>query len=384
MCLSIQDGGLRCHSHATEQLAKAQSRLSESPDDPQLREAVAEAEHQLALTVTERKNLLAICENPATPPLEAVEARRKYDTLTAEHNDRAGVSPFNARYGSYEEQVNAFKAEIASVYTTINTRERLTELLNTMSKFHSYSPVNQLLIHAQNPNVNRVAGFKKWQTDFERSVKKGEKAIKIFAPSIRKVEQKDKDGNPVTGADGKPSVMNKTVGFRLVSVFGDIQTEGKALPQPHALSEAPPEGFVEDLTAAIEAEGYTVRYEDTGFAGGWASSTGEVVINSHASPASRAKTLAHELAHIKAGHVGREDYHTGEGGCRGEMEMEAESLAYLLCRSNGMSTELRDSTATYLKGWEAQANGKTVEDTIKSVSGVFKEMMSNGKWRNAI
>ena len=175
----------------------------------------------------------------------------------------------------------------------------------------------------------------------------------------------------------------RTVGLRLVPVFGDTQTEGKGLPQPHALTETPPDGFEEDLTTAIEAEGYKVRYEDTGFAGGWTSPTGEVVINSHASPAGRAKTLAHEFAHIKAGHIGRDDYHSGPGGCRGEMEMEAESLGYLLCRSNGMSTDITDSTTAYIKGWETQSNGKTVEDTIKSVSSVFKEMMSDGQWRNA-
>lgn len=383
MCLSIENGGIRCHSHATEQLANARQKLSKNPDAPDLQASVADAQHQLELTATERKKLLTICEDPSTPPEQAVEARRKYDILTGEHNERAGVSPFTARYGSYEEQVNAFKAEIVNTYASINTRERLTELLNTMAKFHNYSPVNQLLIHAQNPSVNRVAGFKKWQAEFERTVKKGEKAIRIFAPSQRKVEQTDKDGNVLNGPDGKPLTRNKTVGFRVVAVFGDTQTEGKALPQPHALTETPPEGFADDLTAAIEAEGYKVRYEDTGFAGGWTSSNREVVINSHASPASRAKTLAHELAHIKAGHIERDDYHSGPGGCRGEMEMEAESLAYLLCRSNGMSTEITDSATAYIKGWEAQSNGKTAEDSIKAVSVVFKEMMSNGRWRNA-
>lgn len=383
MCLSIENGGLRCHSHATAQLAKAKERQAENPDDVALQEAVTEAEHQLALTATERKKLLAVVEDASTPAEVAVEARRRYDLLTAEHNELAGVTPFTARYDSYEEQVNAFKAEIVSTYESINTRERLTELLNTMAKFHNYSPINQLLIHAQNPSVNRVAGFKKWQSEFERTVKKGEKAIRIFAPSQRKVEQTDKDGNVMTGVDGKPLTRMRTVGFRLVAVFGDTQTEGKALPQPHTLTETPPDGFIDDLTSAIEAEGYTVRYEDTGFAGGWASTNGEVVINSHASPASRAKTLAHELAHIKAGHVQRDDYHSGPGGCRGEMEMEAESLGYLLCRSNGMSTEITESTTAYIKGWAAQSNGKTAEDSIKAVSGVFKEMMSSGQWRNA-
>ena len=49
-----------------------------------------------------------------------------------------------------------------------------------MSKFHDYSLNNTILIAMQGGNL--VMGFRQWEKEFDRHVKKGEKGIKIFAP----------------------------------------------------------------------------------------------------------------------------------------------------------------------------------------------------------
>lgn len=49
-------------------------------------------------------------------------------------------------------------------------------------KVHGYSMNNQLLIALQKPDATRVAGFGAW-LKLGRCVRKGEKAIKIFAPA---------------------------------------------------------------------------------------------------------------------------------------------------------------------------------------------------------
>ena len=59
--------------------------------------------------------------------------------------------------------------------------------LNTLAKFHHYSARNIDLIYAQNPQATQVAGFKQWQTDFNRTVNKGAKSIRIAAPIIKKL-----------------------------------------------------------------------------------------------------------------------------------------------------------------------------------------------------
>lgn len=60
--------------------------------------------------------------------------------------------------------------------------EKFKSYLDTVAKFHRYSQRNIDLIYSQNPSASQVAGFKKWQNDFKRSVNKGEKGIRIVAP----------------------------------------------------------------------------------------------------------------------------------------------------------------------------------------------------------
>ena len=58
--------------------------------------------------------------------------------------------------------------------------DRYKAYLTTMAKFHNYSFNNTLLIAMQGGQL--VAGFNKWKDTFHRTVKKGEKGIKILAP----------------------------------------------------------------------------------------------------------------------------------------------------------------------------------------------------------
>ena len=113
--------------------------------------------------------------------------------------------------------------------------DRYKAYLTTMAKFHNYSFNNTLLIAMQGGQL--VAGFNKWKDTFHRTVKKGEKGIKILAPAPYKVKQKmeklDEQGKPILDKDGKPLTEEKTVqipAFKVVSVFDVSQTEGAPLP----------------------------------------------------------------------------------------------------------------------------------------------------------
>ena len=101
--------------------------------------------------------------------------------------------------------------------------DRYKAYLTTMAKFHNYSFNNTLLIAMQGGQL--VAGFNKWKDTFHRTVKKGEKGIKILAPAPYKVKQKmeklDEQGKPILDKDGKPLTEEKTVqipAFKVVSV----------------------------------------------------------------------------------------------------------------------------------------------------------------------
>jgi antirestriction protein ArdC len=116
--------------------------------------------------------------------------------------------------------------------------DKYMQYLRTMSRFHKYSVNNTMLIFMQRPDATLVAGFNKWKDQFERSVKKGEKGIKIIAPTPfkKKVEEAKLDPDtkaPVLDADGNAVMEEKTVQipmYKVVSVFDVSQTDGKPLP----------------------------------------------------------------------------------------------------------------------------------------------------------
>ncbi len=117
--------------------------------------------------------------------------------------------------------------------------DKYRQYLSTMSRFHRYSVNNTMLIYMQKPNATHVAGFNKWRDQFGRNVMKGEKGIKIIAPTPykKKIEQEKLDPDtklPLRDKDGNIIMEEKEVKipmFKVVSVFDVSQTEGKPLPQ---------------------------------------------------------------------------------------------------------------------------------------------------------
>ncbi|WP_022893252.1 ArdC-like ssDNA-binding domain-containing protein [Agromyces subbeticus] len=298
----------------------------------------------------------------------------------------AEESAFRRRYDTMEQNMQAFHGELEKQVEDLADDENWNAYLRTMSQFHRYSLSNQLLIAVQSPGATRVAGFKKWQ-ELGRQVRKGEKGIAIFVPKRIRVDRKDGEGKVLLGDNGKPLKDSITVGFTTGTVFDVSQTDGEELPDiVRELSETPPAGFKEDLQHAIQDAGFTVSYEDIpGGASGFTTVDGSnrVVIQTGLTRGSEAEVLAHELGHIKAGHIERHDqYHTGHAGHRGAMEVEAESIAYVLCRSNGMSTKVGEVSATYVAGW-SRKEPEHIKESATKVSSVVRELLGNGSWRNA-
>lgn len=299
----------------------------------------------------------------------------------AEHTRSAPEVSLGVQFGSYDnvaEKIAAMQAELEAATDALRTDEGWQRFLNTAAQFHNYSPSNQMLIQLQRPDATRCAGFKTW-LKVNRAVRKGEKGIVILAPRL--VNATDDAGEVILDVHGKP--RKKVVGFTTATVFDISQTEGEPLPGRQEWSEEPPEGFQDDLVSAIEAQGYTVEFaEIEGSADGYTSASGKkVVISTRLNEGERAVTLAHELGHIMCGHMEKMgEYHTGHEGRRGDMEMEAESFAYVLARANGMEAHLR-AASEYVASWQTRA----VEDlraTAETVSRSVASALRGSKWRN--
>lgn len=225
--------------------------------------------------------------------------------------------------------------------------------LQAMSKFHRYSLNNCILIAMQCPAATMVAGYRKWQDEFGRQVKKGERAIRILAPMTRKVKRmvKDKDGN-----EQEQEVKYTT--YRAVPVFDLSQTEGKELPGIcHRLEGNEGADLIDKVIAAAPVP---VQYKDIeGSANGYYSRTeGLIAVQQDLSPMQTLKTLIHEMAHAT---LHCEDGKQAEAD-RGTKEVQAESVAYTVCNYFGIDTS--DYSFGYVAAW---SKGKELEELKASL-----------------
>jgi antirestriction protein ArdC len=236
-------------------------------------------------------------------------------------------------------------------------------MLEAAARFHDYSPSNVLLICAQRPDALRVAGIR-WNS-LRRRVKRGEHGIAILAPCIYRAAP----GGAST-ADQRPEIASATPapleptadadlarrqlrGFKVVHVFDVSQTDGEPLPdvEPTHLSGMGPDGLWEHLAHLVKADGYRIERGPCGLgANGYTDFTARVVrVRDDVDPAQAAKTLAHELGHIRADHEHRFTDYATSAACRGQAEVEAESIAYLITAQAGLDSATY--SVPYLAGW---------------------------------
>lgn len=388
----------RCSPHARQALQLAEEQLEKSPDDPELQERRDEAYNEWLITPDGIKHLEEQAASE-TDPQRASDLRASAEAQKALRKERLDQYEATKNPLTPEEKRKArlqqFNEELEEGVEGLKTDKGWNEYLDKMSKFHRYSWNNQILIALQRPNASLVAGFNRWK-DVDRNVKKGEKGITILAPKTATVPVLDKNGKEVLGENGKPQRRKVIRGFTTATVFDVSQTEGEPInTYARPLTSEPPPGFRNDLTSAITAEGYTVREEELpGAADGYTrnhSGVKEVVVRSSLPEGEKVKVLAHELGHIKMGHLSegrRGQYHTGHGGQRGAMEVEAEGYAYVLCRANGMDiSDAQAGTTGYIAGWSraqdgASADTKTVKAGAEAVAKAVGKTLGEYSWAN--
>jgi len=301
---------------------------------------------------------------------------------------------FAKKYDTFDEKTAVYVGELESAVAALENDEGWQRYLDALDKTYSYSFSNQMLIAIQSKDTAEMCMSAKRWADLGRFPRKGSTGYRIQAPVFKKIEQTDANGKVIRGADGKPVTQDKLLFFKSVPTFDIKQTDGEPLElnQYTSLSEEPPAGFTNDLEKAIADRGFTVEYVSAshlGRAQGATSTSGSkvVTIRDDLEPAERARTLAHELGHIAAGHVeASSTYHSGVGGQRGAMEVEAESISYVLMRANGMEAGAGSRSGKYVAGWASvqRDDPKVVEKTAVKVTGVVRELLGKGSWRNTV
>lgn len=278
-----------------------------------------------------------------------------------------------------DELIENYVKQLAEETDTVKQSEEFKAYLDAAAKFWRYSFHNQVLIHVQCPEASRVAGFRTWN-QLGRKVKAGSRAIKILAPSLKKVEktmennakldiQADSNESPEASTEDDCREAFVLKGFVPVSVFDVSQTHGRDLPKIDVELEGDScQPFLDKLLAFCTTQGIAVETRALGVNGlmGY-SQGGKIVLDSGQSVNSQVNTLAHELAHELL-------HQTPEAKIKftvGEKELQAESVAYVICKAVGLEPKSANYLAIY------KADKTRIIASLETISGTAKKILSS-------
>ncbi len=273
---------------------------------------------------------------------------------------------------SRNERMAQIQEKLEEGVKAIYTSEKYKDYIRAMSKFPSYSANNCILIISQCPGASLVCGFKKWQSDFNRTVNKGEKGIMIMAPVKGKalVEEelfdeknrliRDSDGNPVTEL-----VQREYQTFRPAYVFDISQTSGDPLPSLTQMLTGDLSSFDSLKDALIKISPVPIFFEkiDGGANGFFSPSDMKIVIKQDLPNRQMIKTMIHEIAHASLGHGGEDDKWD-----RKTKELQAESVAYWVSQMVGID-DTSEYSFGYISGWSQDKEAADLKENL----GIIKE-----------
>ena len=265
--------------------------------------------------------------------------------------------------------------------------ERYKEYLKVMSKFHNYSFRNTVLIAMQKPDASLVAGFSAWKNNFGRNVMKGQKGIKIIAPSPFKIKQEMEKidphtQKPVIGKDGKPITEEKEItipAYKVVSVFDVSQTEGRELPDIAVDELTGDVDRYKDFFAALEKTSpVPIGFEkiEGGAHGYYHLENKRIAIDEGMSQLQTLKTAIHEIAHAKLHDIDLNAPKDEQPRVdRRTREVEAESVAYTVCQHYGLDTS--DYSFGYVAGWSSGRELAELKSSLETIRSAAAEIINS-------
>ena len=326
--------------------------------------------------------------DPSKVEMDAAAPGQKTAQTAEQPQEPRPVIPIVLTSEKPAEKLKEITDRLEQGITELFESERYREYLRVMSKFHNYSINNTLLIAMQKPDASLVAGFSAWKNNFGRNVMKGQKGIKIIAPSPYKVKQEMKKidphtQQPIIGKDGKQVTEEKEItipAYKVVSVFDVSQTEGKELPDI----------AVDELTGDVERyRDFFAALEKTspvpiGFEQIPGSSHGyyhledkRIAIQEGMSELQTLKTAIHEIAHAKLHDI---DLNAPENEQQPRVdkrtrEVEAESVAYTVCQHYGLDTS--DYSFGYVAGWSSGRELSELKSSLETIRSAAAEIINS-------
>ena len=269
---------------------------------------------------------------------------------------------------SQKERIKEITDQLEAGIQELFESDKFKDYLTCMSKFHNYSLNNTILIAMQKPDATLVAGYKAWQTDHGRTVRKGERGIRILAPCKFKVTvESEKEGE-------NPKEL-EYLKFKITHVFDISQTEGKELP---SLGIDELSGGVDDYRNMYKAllrvcPVPIVQEVIKGGAKGYYSDAEQrIAIMAGMSEMQTIKTMIHEIAHQKMHSSGTRTLDMPID--RRTKEVEAESVAYTVCQKLGLDTS--DYSFGYIAGWSSGRDVKELKASLERIRSAADELIT--------
>lgn len=230
--------------------------------------------------------------------------------------------------------------------------DRWKNYLDFLSRFHRYSANNTIAIYLQRPTASLVASFSDWRRK-GRNVKKGEHGIKILAP------------HTVKDVDDDTGEIKQRLGFHIAYCFDVSQTDGKDLPEgpAHQLTGTV-DGFARIWDTLLAVSPVPVSVEpitDCEANGYYSPADQRIVVRDGLAELQHVKTAIHEIAHAMLHAKGAEEADAD----RSTREVQAESVAYVVCRALGLDTS--DYSFGYVAGWSADKELKALKASLDCI-----------------
>ena len=323
-----------------------------------------------------------------TIELDAAPAVQTATIPEAQQQEPRPVIPIVLTSEKPAEKLKEITDRLEQGITELFDSERYKEYLRVMSKFHNYSFNNTLLIAMQKPDASLIAGFSAWKNNFGRNVMKGQKGIKILAPSPFKIKKEMEKIDPQTqkaiiGKDGKPVTEEKEItipAFKVVSVFDVSQTEGREIPDIAVnMLTGDVEHYKEVFAALEKTSPVPVGFEkiEGGAHGYYHLEDKRIALDEGMSELQTLKTLIHEIAHAKLHDIDLnaplEDLENRPD--RRTREVQAESIAYTVCQHYGLDTS--DYSFGYVAGWSAGRDLAELKSSLETIRSTAAEIINS-------
>ena len=269
---------------------------------------------------------------------------------------------------SNEEKLKELTDKLQDGVKAVRDSAEYKKLLATMAKFPHYSLNNCMLIAMQKPDATLCQGYNAWKK-MGRYVRKGEKGIKVIAPSPytiqKEVDVLDSKGRPVLDQDGEPVKQTKELnlmGFKAETTFDISQTEGKELPRVGVDELKGSIDKYEVLMGVLkDISPVPIGFEDikSGAKGYYHTEDKRIAVQQGMSELQTLKTCIHEITHAML------HGDTTENISKNRKELEAEGTASIVLSFMGYNTD--DYSYPYLCGYTSDADMKELKASLGTI-----------------